>query len=46
MSAKPAGKDFIFSHSSANTTELAVAIVRGALNIKDKNVLAASRLYS
>jgi 1-pyrroline-5-carboxylate dehydrogenase len=39
------GKDFIFSHSSANTTELAVAIVRGAFEYQGQKCSAASRAY-
>lgn len=39
------GKDFIFAHNSANTLELAVAIVRGAFEYQGQKCSAASRAY-
>jgi 1-pyrroline-5-carboxylate dehydrogenase len=39
------GKDFIFSHSSADPLELATAIVRGAFEYQGQKCSAASRAY-
>ena len=39
------GKDFIFAHSSANTKEVATAIVRGAFEYQGQKCSAASRSY-
>jgi 1-pyrroline-5-carboxylate dehydrogenase len=39
------GKDFIFAHSSANSLELATAIVRGAFEYQGQKCSAASRAY-
>ncbi|MDL2309252.1 L-glutamate gamma-semialdehyde dehydrogenase [Bacteroidales bacterium OttesenSCG-928-B11] len=39
------GKDFIFAHKSADPTELAVAIVRGAYEYQGQKCSAASRAY-
>jgi 1-pyrroline-5-carboxylate dehydrogenase len=39
------GKDFIFAHHSANTQQLAVAIVRGAFEYQGQKCSAASRAY-
>ena len=39
------GKDFIFAHSSAETLELATAIVRGAFEYQGQKCSAASRAY-
>ncbi len=39
------GKDFIFAHHSANSRELAVAIVRGAFEYQGQKCSAASRAY-
>ena len=39
------GKDFIFVHSSANPTEVAVAIARGAFEYQGQKCSAASRAY-
>jgi len=39
------GKDFIFAHKSANSQELAVAIVRGAFEYQGQKCSAASRAY-
>jgi len=39
------GKDFIFAHKSANTKELATAIVRGAFEYQGQKCSAASRAY-
>ncbi len=39
------GKDFIFAHKSANATELATAIVRGAFEYQGQKCSAASRAY-
>jgi 1-pyrroline-5-carboxylate dehydrogenase len=39
------GKDFIFAHSSANTLELATAIVRGSFEYQGQKCSAASRAY-
>lgn len=39
------GKDFIFSHNSANPLELATAIVRGAFEYQGQKCSAASRSY-
>jgi 1-pyrroline-5-carboxylate dehydrogenase len=39
------GKDFIFAHSSADTRELAVAILRGAFEYQGQKCSAASRGY-
>ncbi|MGM0596568.1 MAG: L-glutamate gamma-semialdehyde dehydrogenase [Myxococcota bacterium] len=39
------GKDFIFVHKSASTTEVAVAAVRGAFEYQGQKCSAASRMY-
>ncbi len=39
------GKDFIFAHHSANSRELATAIVRGAFEYQGQKCSAASRAY-
>jgi 1-pyrroline-5-carboxylate dehydrogenase len=39
------GKDFIFSHNSANPAELATAIVRGSFEYQGQKCSAASRAY-
>ena len=39
------GKDFIFAHNSANTLELATAIVRGSFEYQGQKCSAASRAY-
>ncbi len=39
------GKDFIFVHNSANTEEVATAIVRGAYEYQGQKCSAASRAY-
>jgi 1-pyrroline-5-carboxylate dehydrogenase len=39
------GKDFIFAHNSADTLELAVAIIRGAFEYQGQKCSAASRAY-
>ena len=39
------GKDFIFAHSSANSLELATAIVRGSFEYQGQKCSAASRAY-
>ena len=39
------GKDFIFAHASANTLELATAIVRGSFEYQGQKCSAASRAY-
>jgi 1-pyrroline-5-carboxylate dehydrogenase len=39
------GKDFIFAHKSANTLELATAIVRGSFEFQGQKCSAASRAY-
>jgi len=39
------GKDFIFAHKSANTLELATAIVRGSFEYQGQKCSAASRAY-
>ncbi len=39
------GKDFIFVHASANATEVATAIVRGAFEYQGQKCSAASRAY-
>lgn len=39
------GKDFIIAHPSANATEVAVAILRGAYEYQGQKCSAASRLY-
>jgi 1-pyrroline-5-carboxylate dehydrogenase len=39
------GKDFIFAHQSANSRELAAAIVRGAFEYQGQKCSAASRGY-
>jgi 1-pyrroline-5-carboxylate dehydrogenase len=39
------GKDFIFAHHSANPSELATAIVRGAFEYQGQKCSAASRAY-
>jgi 1-pyrroline-5-carboxylate dehydrogenase len=39
------GKDFIFSHCSANPLELATAIVRGSFEYQGQKCSAASRAY-
>ncbi len=39
------GKDFIFVHNSADTTELSVAAVRGAFEYQGQKCSAASRMY-
>lgn len=39
------GKDFIFAHPSAQTTELAVAAIRGAFEYQGQKCSAASRMY-
>jgi 1-pyrroline-5-carboxylate dehydrogenase len=39
------GKDFIFVHNSANPTEVATAIVRGAFEYQGQKCSAASRAY-
>jgi len=39
------GKDFIFAHQSANPSELATAVVRGAFEYQGQKCSAASRAY-
>jgi 1-pyrroline-5-carboxylate dehydrogenase len=39
------GKDFIFAHNSANSLELATAIVRGSFEYQGQKCSAASRAY-
>lgn len=39
------GKDFVFAHNSADSQELAVAIVRGAFEYQGQKCSAASRAY-
>ncbi len=39
------GKDFIFAHNSANSLELATAIIRGAFEYQGQKCSAASRAY-
>jgi 1-pyrroline-5-carboxylate dehydrogenase len=39
------GKDFIFAHNTANTLELATAIVRGSFEYQGQKCSAASRAY-
>jgi 1-pyrroline-5-carboxylate dehydrogenase len=39
------GKDFVFAHSSADPSELAVAIARGAFEYQGQKCSAASRAY-
>ncbi len=39
------GKDFIFTHNSANPTEVATAIIRGAFEFQGQKCSAASRAY-
>jgi 1-pyrroline-5-carboxylate dehydrogenase len=39
------GKDFIFVHNSANPTEVATAVVRGAFEYQGQKCSAASRAY-
>ena len=39
------GKDFIFAHSSANASQVATAIVRGAFEFQGQKCSAASRAY-
>jgi len=39
------GKDFVFAHASADPTELAVALVRGAFEYQGQKCSAASRAY-
>ncbi len=39
------GKDFVFAHSSANSKELATALVRGAFEFQGQKCSAASRAY-
>ena len=39
------GKDFIFAHSSADVTELSVAMVRGSFEFQGQKCSAASRAY-
>jgi 1-pyrroline-5-carboxylate dehydrogenase len=39
------GKDFIFAHNSANTVDLATAIVRGSFEYQGQKCSAASRAY-
>jgi len=39
------GKDFIFAHNSANSTELAASIARGAFEYQGQKCSAASRAY-
>ena len=39
------GKDFIFTHSSADLQELAVAVIRGAFEYQGQKCSAASRAY-
>jgi 1-pyrroline-5-carboxylate dehydrogenase len=39
------GKDFIFAHNSANTIDLATAIVRGSFEYQGQKCSAASRAY-
>jgi 1-pyrroline-5-carboxylate dehydrogenase len=39
------GKDFVFAHNSANPSELATAIVRGAFEYQGQKCSAASRAY-
>lgn len=39
------GKDFIFAHNSANSAELATAIVRGSFEYQGQKCSAASRAY-
>lgn len=40
------GKDYIFVHNSANITEAAVAIVRGAFEYQGQKCSACSRVYA
>jgi 1-pyrroline-5-carboxylate dehydrogenase len=39
------GKDFVFAHSSANSTDLAAALARGAFEYQGQKCSAASRAY-
>jgi 1-pyrroline-5-carboxylate dehydrogenase len=39
------GKDFIFAHKSANTLELATAIIRGSFEYQGQKCSASSRAY-
>jgi len=39
------GKDFVFAHSSANSGEVATALVRGAFEYQGQKCSAASRAY-
>ncbi len=39
------GKDFVFAHASADTAELATALVRGAFEYQGQKCSAASRAY-
>jgi 1-pyrroline-5-carboxylate dehydrogenase len=39
------GKDFIFAHNSANTVDLATAIIRGSFEYQGQKCSAASRAY-
>ncbi|MDR1459802.1 MAG: L-glutamate gamma-semialdehyde dehydrogenase [Bacteroidales bacterium] len=39
------GKDFVFAHSSANSKELATALVRGSFEFQGQKCSAASRAY-
>jgi 1-pyrroline-5-carboxylate dehydrogenase len=39
------GKDFVFAHSSACTSEIATALVRGAFEFQGQKCSAASRAY-
>ena len=39
------GKNFVFAHKTANTRELAVALVRGAFEYQGQKCSAASRAY-
>ncbi len=39
------GKDFVFAHSSSDTTALATALVRGAFEYQGQKCSAASRAY-
>ncbi|MCH8569229.1 MAG: L-glutamate gamma-semialdehyde dehydrogenase [Balneolales bacterium] len=39
------GKDFIFAHPTADTTEVAIAALRGAFEFQGQKCSAASRMY-
>jgi len=45
MVGETGGKDFVFAHKSANSTELATALVRGAFEYQGQKCSAASRAY-